>query len=229
MATFADHIIRYNNELHFSGKLPDGFRVLNPFRDNAEVVSVSNAFYNKYYGDNNRRKFIIGINPGRFGAGVTGIPFTDSKRLEEICGIQIASVTSHEVSSVFIYDVINAYGGARQFYNKFYINSIFPLALIRENDKGNWVNCNYYDDKKLFEALYDDIVSNLKRQIGFGLDTGKCIVLGKKNLKFFEIINKEERLFDTYTMLEHPRYIEQYKLRDRDKYIEKYITTLQAT
>jgi len=49
---------------------------MNPFRENPEALIVSGKFYKKYYNDNNPRFLILGINPGRFGAGVTGIPFT---------------------------------------------------------------------------------------------------------------------------------------------------------
>ncbi len=34
------------------------------------------------------RYLILGINPGRFGGGITGIPFTDPIRLQNICGIE---------------------------------------------------------------------------------------------------------------------------------------------
>ncbi|MBS1926935.1 MAG: DUF4918 family protein, partial [Bacteroidetes bacterium] len=72
MKTFADKVISFNNSLQFRGKLPNGYRVLNPFLDNAETLQVMQQFYKKYYSDNHTRKFIIGINPSRHGAGVTG-------------------------------------------------------------------------------------------------------------------------------------------------------------
>ncbi|HBT85091.1 MAG TPA: DUF4918 domain-containing protein, partial [Porphyromonadaceae bacterium] len=56
---------------------------------------------------------------------------------------------------VFIYDMIEAYGGTEQFYSEFYINSPFPLAIIRETKSGNWLNANYYDDPQLFEMVKD--------------------------------------------------------------------------
>lgn len=80
MKTFADKIIEFNKFLHFEGLLPDGIRIMNPFRDNY-IFKVSSSFYRKYYNDNKPRHLILGINPGRFGAGFTGVPFTDTKRL----------------------------------------------------------------------------------------------------------------------------------------------------
>ena len=46
------------------------------------------AFFYKFYSDSNPRRMIFGINPGRFGAGTTGINFTAPKQLQEFCGIE---------------------------------------------------------------------------------------------------------------------------------------------
>lgn len=97
----ADKIITFNRELHYSDGLPEEFQVLNPFLENTETLPVMERFYRKYYNDMNSRKFIVGINPSRHGAGVTGVPFTDTKRLESVCGITMHSAHTHEVSSVF--------------------------------------------------------------------------------------------------------------------------------
>jgi hypothetical protein len=78
MATFADKVIVFNKSLAYTDKLPTGFRVINPFLDNPETIEVMKQFYYQHYNDSNSRKFIIGINPSRHGAGVTGIPFTDT-------------------------------------------------------------------------------------------------------------------------------------------------------
>jgi hypothetical protein len=223
METFADKVIKFNEELDFSGELHKGIQVMNPFRQNQEVLPISALFYQKFYGDTRRRKLILGINPGRLGAGVTGIPFTDTKRLSDICKIEIRSVVSHEPSSVFIYEMIERYGGVEKFYQDYYITSLSPLGFIERNTKGNWVNCNYYDYPQLFEQTEAFIVSSLKRQIGFGLDTRNCIVLGKKNAKYLRIINEREGLFGTITVLDHPRYIVQYKSREKDSYLDEYL------
>lgn|SRR5690554_1316528 len=227
METFADKVIKFNRELDFSGELYNGIQVMNPFRQNKEVLPVSELFYRKFYGDARKRKLILGINPGRLGAGVTGIPFTDTKRLSDICNIEIRSVVSHEPSSVFIYEMIEKYGGVQKFYQDYYITSLSPLGFIEKNAKGNWVNCNYYDYGQLFEQTEAFIVSSLKRQIGFGLDTRNCRVLGKKNAKYLRIINEREKLFETITVLDHPRYIVQYKSREKDNYLDEYLQKLK--
>ena len=100
--TIGERIITFNKELQYTGSLPEGFAVLNPYLDNPETIGVMSAFYQTFYDDHNPRKFIIGINPSRHGAGVTGVPFTDTKRLENDCGIPMHSAHTHEVSSVFV-------------------------------------------------------------------------------------------------------------------------------
>ncbi|MBC7556122.1 MAG: SMUG2 DNA glycosylase family protein [Chryseobacterium sp.] len=223
--SIADQIIFFNKNLKFAAYLPDGFAVLNPFFDNPETLVVMEQFYQKFYNDNNQRKFIVGINPSRHGAGITGIPFTDTKRLKSHNGIEMKSAHTHEISSVYLHSVIDAFGGSKKFYSEFFINSPFPLAII-QNKKGRWINANYYDDKKLFEAVKPFMVKSLKEFITFGLDTTEVFILGKKNATFLDKINKEENLFEKMTVLEHPRYIEQYKSKEKVMYIDKYLIAL---
>ncbi len=223
--TFADQVVKFNKNLNYSGSLPDGFQVLNPYLDNPETMIVMEKFYHKYYNDSNQRKFLIGINPSRHGAGVTGVPFTDTKRLESVCGIKMKSAHTHEVSSVFIYDMIAGYGGAEAFYKDVYINSPFPLAIVRKS-KGSWINANYYDDKELFKDVKGFMIDSLKKHISLNLDTSEVFILGKKNADFISKLNEEASLFEKMTVLEHPRYIQQYKSKEKDLYIDKYILAL---
>lgn len=223
---FGDKVINFNKNLHYSGNLPDDFRVINPYMDNPETLKVMEEFYHKFYNDTNQRKFIVGINPSRHGAGVTGVPFTDTKRLESSCGIKMESAKTHEVSSVFIYDMISEFGGVENFYNQFYINSPFPLAIVRRTKQNTWINANYYDDKNLFEMVKEFMIESLQNHINLGLDTSIAYVLGKKNAVFIEKLNNEAHLFDTIKILEHPRFIQQYKFKEKQIYIDKYILTL---
>ena len=223
MSTFADRIINFNTHLEYNQSLPKGFDVLNPYMDNPETMEVMRAFYHKFYNDNRQRKFIIGINPSRHGAGVTGVPFTDTKRLESECGIAMKSAHTHEVSSVFMYDMIKAYGGVTKFYNDFYINSPFPLAIVRKSKDGKWLNANYYDDEALFKSVKKYMIETLKKHIALGVDTQKVFVLGKKNATFLQKLNKEATLFGEMVVLEHPRFIQQYKSKEKQLYIDKFL------
>lgn len=226
MKTFGEKVVAFNRNLKFTGKLPKDFQVMNPFLENPETLVVMQRFYEKFYQDHRSRKFIIGINPSRHGAGVTGVPFTDTKRLESACGIKMESARTHEVSSVFIYDMIEAFGGAEQFYSEFYINSPFPLAITKHTKNGIYLNANYYDDKDLFSNVEDFMVESLKKHISLGLDTAEVFVLGVKNAAFLKKINDREKLFGKMTVLEHPRYIQQYKSKEKQLYIDKYLIAL---
>ena len=221
--TFADNVIAFNRSLRYNGSLPEGFQVINPYLDNPETLQVMQQFYHRFYNDDSQRKFIIGINPSRHGAGVTGVPFTDTKRLESVCGITMHSAHTHEISSVFMYDLIADYGGAERFYQNFYINSPFPLAIIRRTKEGKWINANYYDDPGLFAMVKDFMIESLQKHISLGLDTAEVYVLGIKNLKFIEKLNAEAGLFEKITALEHPRYIQQYRSKEKQMFIDKYI------
>lgn len=225
--TFADRVITFNKSLIYSGKLPPGFDVLNPFNDNPETTIVMQQFYKEFYNDNKKRKFIIGINPSRHGAGVTGVPFTDTKRLESVCKIKMQSAHTHEVSSVFMYDMIQSYGGAKSFYSDFYINSPFPLAIVRKKNN-TWLNANYYDDATLFLMLKDYMIETLKKHINLGLITSEVFILGKKNALFISEINKKANLFKKMTVLDHPRFIQQYKSKEKLNYINKYLNAFRS-
>jgi len=84
--TFATGIIRFYNHLELTAEIPSGVSVMYPYKDE-EVKRVTGVFFKKYYNDRKHRTLILGINPGRFGAGVTGLTFTDPIRLEAECGI----------------------------------------------------------------------------------------------------------------------------------------------
>lgn len=224
--TFADKAIKLFKNLTFEGHLPEGYKVINTYTENPETLEIIEKFYQKFYGDFNTRKFIIGINPGRHGAGVTGVPFTDTKRLESKCGISTEFPSTHGLSSVFIYDMIEAYGGVQSFYESFYFTSPFPLAIVRINKNRNWVNANYYDTVALYNATKDYMIQSLKVTIKLGIASSEAIILGKKNAKFIEKLNQEAQIFSNLIVLEHPRYIQQYRLREKELFIDKYMKAL---
>lgn len=223
--TFGEKVISFLKDLEFSGDLPGGIVVMNPFRDDPRVMHVAARFYNKYYGDNRTRHLILGINPGRFGAGSTGIPFTDTIRLREKCGIEMKHLRTLETSSVFIYEMIDAYGGPENFYSHFYISAVSPLGFTKAGKTGRQVNYNYYDDTRLSSALSDFIVENIEKQLGFGIARDTCFCLGTgKNYRFIQDLNREKGYFDKIIPLEHPRFIMQYRLKQKNVYISKYIS-----
>ena len=126
---------------------------------------------------------MLGINPGRLGGGLTGISFTDPVALRTFCGIENEFGLKRELSSEFIYHVIEAYGGPEKFYHDFFISAICPLGFM----KGT-VNCNYYDDKKLQEAVTPFIRKTFQQQIAIGARKNVLIStssLSKPDISFF--------------------------------------------
>jgi hypothetical protein len=224
----AEKIIAFNQSLRFESPLPPGIRVMNPFIENPEAMEASSGFYRKYYSDQNPRKLILGINPGRFGAGVTGVPFTDTKRMKEKCGIEIRNLSTHEPSSVFVYEFIDAYGGTEAFYSDYLISAVCPLGFVKINEKGREVNLNYYDDPELLKITGEFIIRSLETQLSFGLDTSRCICFGNnKNFRYLEALNKQKNYFGTVVPLEHPRFIMQYRSGSRDLYIRRYLREMK--
>jgi hypothetical protein len=215
--TFSYKAIEYFCSL----KTPDlnipGVELINPYI-NDNVKEIVYKFFLKFYKDENERLFIAGINPGRFGGGLTGICFTDPVALREQCGIENNLGVRKELSSKFIYEMIAAYGGVNKFYSKVFLSALYPFTIVKNNK-----NFNYYDDKNLFDLLKQEIVKSVRAQIEFGAKRGFVIILGKKNADYFSVLNKEHNFFKKIIVLEHPRYIMQYQLKQTVKYINKYL------
>ncbi len=136
----------------------------------------------------------------------------------------LAGVNTFETSSVFIYEMIDAFGGVNEFYNKFFISAVCPLGFTSPGSNNKSVNYNYYDDRDLTESMMDFITDNLVRQIDFGIDRDTCFCLGTgKNFKFLVKLNYELQLFGKIISLEHPRFIMQYKSKQKLFFINKYL------
>lgn len=219
--TFADKINAFNRNLGLDAEIPEGIEVMNPFTD-PEVMRITEAFYEKYYSDNRKRKILLGINPGRFGAGVTGIPFTDPVKLEKICGISNPFKKSREASADFIYDMITAFGGPEKFYDQYFIHAVCPLGFTK-----NGLNYNYYDDKELENHVTPFIVESLETMLSYGIDTSVCFCIGNgKNFKYLDGLNRKQHFFKKVVPLPHPRWIVQYRRKSYDEFIKRYIDHL---
>jgi hypothetical protein len=228
MVSFAHAIKSFNRGLILKNRLPQGVSALNPFRDNEQVFQWSDAFYDMFYSDVHQRRLLLGINPGRLGAGQTGIPFTDTKRLFEYFGLGSPANLTHEASSAFIYQMIDAYGGASTFYSQYLVSSVCPLGFVIHRS-GKSVNYNYYDSPALYKAVTPFIVEMMEKQLQWPIDRSVVYCLGTgKNLKYLSDLNNRYRWFGHIEPLEHPRYIMQYKSSQVESYIVKYLEALRA-
>ena len=217
-------ILKFLKNLRPDFHLPEGVAIMNPFTDK-DSRALATIFYNKFYNDHHPRKFIFGINPGRFGAGVTGVPFTDPIRLQDECGIQNDLPKKAELSSIFIYDVIKRYGGPAEFYRDFFITALSPLGFTK-----NGLNLNYYDDKELLKTSEPFIIETiLKTKKEILTDTNTCFCLGEgTNFKIFQQLNKKHQLFDKIIPLPHPRFIMQYKRKQVGEFADEYVRRLRS-
>lgn len=223
MKKFGDSAFNFLKNLKPEFDLPDGIYCLLPF-ENPEVVKLNKTFYRKYYDDNVSRRMIIGINPGRFGSGVTGISFTDPVKLENKLGIKNSFLKRAELSSDFIYNVIDNFGGPEKFYKQFYITAVCPIGFVRDSK-----NINYYDDRELSESVYRFIIENIELQLTFGIDRSVAFCLGEgENFKFLNRLNNEHGFFQKIVPLAHPRFIMQYRRKFLMEYVKGYLNELNG-
>jgi Domain of unknown function (DUF4918) len=202
--------------------LPKDIDLLYPHPDR-QVVKVVKAFFEKFYSDNKPRRLMMGINPGRFGAGITGVNFTAPRQLRENCGIDHPWGNSSELSAEFVYEMITAYGGPAKFYAGYFIGAVSPLGYMKDGK-----NINYYDDKKLLQAVKPFIVDTIRQQLRMGFITDVCFCIGgEKNHKFLSALNEQHGFFQKIVPLAHPRFIMQYRRKKKQEYINEWLSALQ--
>lgn len=231
MTTLADRLLEHVLSFNLEGtSLPDTVGVLDPFNgpQRDEVRRIVSIFHRKFYNDDRKRVLMLGINPGRLGAGSTGLPFTDTKRCESDLGIPVHGLRTHEPSSDFFYRMIRSYGGPDKFYEHVYVHAICPLGFVKNGPLDKPVNLNYYDDKTLEKAVEPFIVNWLNELVKCGMRTDVVFCIGTgKNAAYFTQLNERIGLFDRIVALQHPRYVMQYKAKQIDKYITKYVNAVR--
>ncbi|RTQ51750.1 DUF4918 family protein [Hymenobacter gummosus] len=219
--TFADGLLALLTGFPAAPPLPDGVEALNPYQ--AEPArDLLTRFARHYYADAQPRVALLGINPGRFGAGSTGVAFTDPAALALHCGIENELPRRAELSSQFVYQLIYALGGPAEFYQHFYLGSLYPLVLVRQGR-----NYNYYDSAAVTRTLWPDMQKSLRQQAALpSLRRDVAVSLGRRNGEFFTRLNQELGLFEQVIVLDHPRFIMQYKRRFVPDFVTEYARVL---
>lgn len=220
--TWAAHILSFYKNLQPPAHLPAGIEWLYP-QQHTEVLKIVETFADRFYNDTEQRTILLGINPGRFGAGVTGVNFTAPKQLSLYCGIEHPFKNQSELSAEFIYDMITAYGGVQKFYSHFFIGSVCPLGFVQ-----NGKNLNYYDDKALFQTVEPFIIDSMNKFISYHSNRNRCICIGgEKNYKHLSALNNKHGWFKKIDIVPHPRFIMQYKRKQKHSFIEEYLAVLK--
>jgi Uracil DNA glycosylase superfamily len=219
--TFADRVLAFYER--FGGWADSEGRLVatSPW-ESAKRRQALTTFCRSFYGDNEDRTFCLGINPGRFASSSTGVPYTDGYALAEVCGIPNEFSKTRELTAGFFNDVVVAFGGAHEFYQRIYAGAVFPFELLFE--KGY---INYYDPVA-WEKVQQKIETYIQEMAAFG-SNGRVVILGSgENADKFSALNGRLGLFQNVSVLEHPRYIAQYKPSERDKFVEKYVRVLRG-
>jgi len=221
MMTFSKQILDLYFSLPKDTPIPNGVKTIYPF-NNIETKRVMQTFFNKYYNDTNPRTYLVGINPGRLGSGITGIGFADAYHLEKYCDIPNSFDKRVEISAAFMFEVMEAYGGVEKFYKDFFFTTTMPLGLLKEGK-----NYNYYDDIITQNALESFITQTLLEQMSFHQAKPHIICVGTgKNLKYLKAFNDKHKCFESIDVVPHPRWIMQYRRKEKQKYIGVYLDVL---
>lgn len=149
MNSLVDNMLNFYNKIKNLNDLKqENIIVLDEFIKNEKVIR---RFYEENIDHNigNIKVVMCGINPGRYGAGKTGIPFIDFNSLSEL--LSNVQRNDSERSAEFFYSIIKNYG-AKKFYSNIYVTNICSVGF--EKDKKNY---NYY---QLPESVKDIIHMN---------------------------------------------------------------------
>lgn len=107
--------------------------ILDGFYNNIKLVQ---RYYQTFYPTQEKRVVLCGINPGRNGAGKTGIPFIDFKGASHL--LSDIGKNDSEQSAQFILSIINKIE-SNIFYKNVYMTNISWFGFIKGGR-----NLNYY-------------------------------------------------------------------------------------
>jgi hypothetical protein len=164
--------------------------LLDSFLDNWDNVK---QFNEKYYAEGYPKIVLCGINPGKNGAGKTGIPFLDFDSLSKL--IDGIEHTDTERSAQFFYDVVQEFG-AERFFRSFYVTNISWIGYIKENK-----NVNYYQ-------LSDPIKKFIYKTFKYEMDAIAPKSIISLSQEVYKTVNElfPDNDIDTGISLPHPNY-----------------------
>lgn len=180
--------------------------VLREFEEN---LFVSKSFAKAYCSSPKISVVLCGINPGRLGAGKTGVPFLDFASLSKL----LPEIIRHDTerSANFFFEVVEHFG-AKEFYANFHVTNISSVGFERAGS-----NVNYYDLpeqalKYVYSAFFQEIMAVQPTVI---ISMAGSVHSTVKKLFLNSTI-------DISTCLPHPNYCAFPKQRERCKarYIE---------
>lgn len=112
----------------------EGVSILDDFLKNWSNIE---RFYSEYYGTSYPETVLCGINPGRNGAGKTGVPFIDFSSLSKL--LDGVGRDDWERSAQFFFDIVQHFG-PRTFFRSFYVTNFSWVGYAKSGK-----NLNYHD------------------------------------------------------------------------------------
>lgn len=183
--------------------------VLSDFILNKEGI---NSFWQTYYGDPVPRVVICGINPGRHGAGKTGIPFVDFQSLSQL--ISGIDRQDGERSAEFFFQVVRQFG-MEAFFHSFYVTNVASVGFIRDGK-----NLNY---NELPESALKVVEHNFLQEMEI-IQPTHFISLG-------EVVQNTVRKLlpasvDCSMRMPHPAWVTTYRGKELHEWTTRYLTIL---
>ena len=182
--------------------------ILDTFLDNWNNIE---EFYSKYYKNTHPKVVICGINPGKNGAGKTGVPFVDFNSLSKL--LPNVNETDIERSAQFFYEIIEHFG-AEKFFETFYVTNISWVGFIQNGKNVNYYNLSIKVKELIFniykseiDAINPTTIISLSQEVQ---KTNKALFEGDENIEL--------------KSLPHPNYCAFPK--NKDTCTEQYISLL---
>lgn len=212
MNLLQQNLDRYLNDrefLHLMGE--HGICIPSDFVNNGDGID---AFWQKYYGDAVPRIMICGINPGRLGAGKTGIPFLDYESLSQL--IPGVERMDSEKSAGFFFRVVESFG-AESFFKTFYVTNFSSVGYLRDAN-----NFNYHD---LPQPALEIVEQNFLEEIRL-VEPTHVISLGRK--VHGSVLRLLPPGIDCSLRLPHPSWIATYRSYEMDHWVSRYRDALSG-
>ena len=166
------------------------------------------AFWEKFYGNYVPRIMICGINPGRLGAGKTGIPFLDFASLSQL--IPGVERQDSENSAEFFFQVVKSFG-AESFFKTFYVTNFSSVGFVKDG-----VNFNYHD---LPQMALETVERNFLEEIAT-VEPTHVISLGREVHR--SVLKLLPSSIDCSLYLPHPSWIATYRSNEMDRWVQRY-------
>lgn len=129
--SFMDHLVENGDVLRELER--ERISILPGFTEQADLVR---SYYKKYYSKPGHRIVFCGINPGKYGAGITGVPFIDFHGISRL--LPGHDREEKERTAQFMLSIIEEYG-AGEFQDAVYLTNLSWYGFQRDGR-----NLNYY-------------------------------------------------------------------------------------